>query len=319
VINQHLPQAVALSNGTILVTTGLIAHTRTRDELLAVLAHEVAHVVADHSLQNHKKRSQAEAFSNALSGVAAIGTAYLAVRDGASGASAARAGLAVGIATRFTSQAVLEDLGAKWSQEQELEADQIAQRWLVATGHSTSALADMLQEMLNYSSAAGFAEQTSQYDTYPSLNERVYALKVSPAVERVDPDHDAAISDCLVHNAELRISAAKYAQAFPLLDRAIATGWVTGKPYLLKAIGLRHLGNDSETNLEIPALLTEALTDEWELPWVHGEMGLMHLRLGDTSSARDSFTLLNNNEAASERSRLWAQRMLNKIARTARQ
>lgn len=39
-------------NGTIVINTGLLANLHTEDELVAILAHEIAHFIADHSIQN---------------------------------------------------------------------------------------------------------------------------------------------------------------------------------------------------------------------------------------------------------------------------
>ena len=40
------------SNGTMVIHTGLLSALHTEDELVAILSHEIAHFVLDHSVQN---------------------------------------------------------------------------------------------------------------------------------------------------------------------------------------------------------------------------------------------------------------------------
>ena len=47
------PNAFMLPNGTLVVNTGLLTQTINEDELLGVLAHEVAHFVLDHQVANY--------------------------------------------------------------------------------------------------------------------------------------------------------------------------------------------------------------------------------------------------------------------------
>lgn len=51
VAREALPNAFALPDGTIVVHTGLVAASRSSDELLGVLAHEVGHVVHRHGVR----------------------------------------------------------------------------------------------------------------------------------------------------------------------------------------------------------------------------------------------------------------------------
>ena len=50
-----IANASMFPNGTLMITTGLISLLHSEDELAAVLSHEIAHFVLDHSVQNYNK------------------------------------------------------------------------------------------------------------------------------------------------------------------------------------------------------------------------------------------------------------------------
>ncbi|MFM8559929.1 MAG: M48 family metalloprotease, partial [bacterium] len=69
-----VPNAMALSDGTIVVNVGLLTLLRSEDELAAVLAHEVGHVVLDHNMERYlaaKSRAGMATFLGAVAGVTA--------------------------------------------------------------------------------------------------------------------------------------------------------------------------------------------------------------------------------------------------------
>jgi hypothetical protein len=51
-IRAQKPETFVFNNGTIVITTGMIAKTSSEKELLAVLAEQTAHIVLDHNLMN---------------------------------------------------------------------------------------------------------------------------------------------------------------------------------------------------------------------------------------------------------------------------
>ena len=67
--------ACTFPNGTLIITTGLLSLLHTEAELAAILAHEIAHFVLDHSVQNRykmvKAQKRAEFWANFATGLAA--------------------------------------------------------------------------------------------------------------------------------------------------------------------------------------------------------------------------------------------------------
>lgn len=76
ILSTTTPNALALNDGTILITTGLLTTLETEAQLRAILAHEVAHIVLDHGLATYragKKRSRARnLLGSIVSGVTSV-------------------------------------------------------------------------------------------------------------------------------------------------------------------------------------------------------------------------------------------------------
>lgn len=85
VVNDISPNAFMCPNGTILITTGLLSTINSEEELIAALAHEVAHYVLDHSVININKDLQRHKTALFWAGfatvVAASADIYMTAKD----------------------------------------------------------------------------------------------------------------------------------------------------------------------------------------------------------------------------------------------
>ncbi|MDD9908392.1 MAG: M48 family metallopeptidase [Ahrensia sp.] len=150
------PNALALPAGTIVVTDQLV-RLGTHEEVVAVLAHEVAHVMHDHSLQQLYR-----AF-----GFAALVT-LIAGDIGAAGEEILGGG------------GVLVAMAA--SREMEEEADAEGVRLVQTIGGNPTALVTVLDKI--YDAVCGdvardVCEETSWWSTHPGAKERREALRAA--------------------------------------------------------------------------------------------------------------------------------------------
>lgn len=126
--------AFALPGGYVGVHLGLIAMTGTRDELAAVLAHEMSHVT-----QRHIARSTVSAQKQSLVGMAAIILGMIAAGR-SNNPNVAQAVLATG-------QGALVQGQLNFSREMEREADRVGYGVLTTAGFSPSGVATMFEKL----------------------------------------------------------------------------------------------------------------------------------------------------------------------------
>lgn len=75
IVDTPIPNAFALPDGSILVTSGLIRLAEHPDELAGVIAHEIAHIERDHVMKNVISRIGAGIFFDVVFGGAGVGQA----------------------------------------------------------------------------------------------------------------------------------------------------------------------------------------------------------------------------------------------------
>jgi len=148
------PNAFALPGGTIVLTDQMVKAARSRDEILAVLAHEIGHVELRHTLRHLLQDS-------AVAVVAAAITA-----------DAASLSVAVAGAPALLAQ-------AKYSREFETEADEFAFRLLKRHGLSPEAFATLMERLAKEHEGA---ERASAFiATHPMTAERVNRARAAAA------------------------------------------------------------------------------------------------------------------------------------------
>jgi predicted Zn-dependent protease len=130
VLDTPVVNAFALPGGYVYVTRGLLAIANNEAELAAVLGHEIGHVVSGHGEDRAKQNNRAGL------GVI-IGTILGGVFGGEDGATDA-----IKLGAKLASGYL-----AQYSQDQELEADQIGIQLLAKAGYSPFAQADFLKQL----------------------------------------------------------------------------------------------------------------------------------------------------------------------------
>ncbi|MEQ1245787.1 M48 family metalloprotease [Acinetobacter soli] len=149
--------AFAVPGGLFALNTGLIANAQNIDEVVGVMAHEVAHVT-----QRHYSRSQ-EAFKGqgllALAGIF-VGAALATKSNGEAGS-----------ALMLGTQAALIDKQLTYSRNQEREADRIGMQYMYAAGYNPQSMADFFETMQRSSVGIGFLPDF--WMTHPLTTERM--------------------------------------------------------------------------------------------------------------------------------------------------
>lgn len=173
-LNSPVANAFALPSGSLYVTRGLVALANDSAELAAVLSHEMAHVLADH----------AEARAKAAEKVALVeGVATDVLGPGAE----SRLALS-------SSKLTL----AKFSREQEVEADRLGIRISAGAGfdpYAASRLIDRLERYAAFRSALGAKDGANFLASHPAGLERrtlaaSVAAQVAPSAASAGSDRD---------------------------------------------------------------------------------------------------------------------------------
>ena len=150
--------------GEILISRGMLGLADTEAEVAAVLAHELAHLSADHHTQGNPDVVAARRALEAdmppwLVEMTFGKETYEQSADGALRASTVR----------------------RFSHEQEHEADQLAVRYLAQAGYEPQAVVDLLQRFYAFHRALGYGEDfetnaNGWLDTHPTTSERIDRL-----------------------------------------------------------------------------------------------------------------------------------------------
>ncbi|NUO76882.1 MAG: M48 family metallopeptidase [Lysobacter sp.] len=156
VFQDDSPNAFALPGGKIGVNTGIFTVAKTQDQLAAVIAHEIGHVVSRH----HDERITKQQGTSTLLG---IGSAIL---GGAYGSGAGNAASQLGGAAAQTFYLLPN------SRTQESEADVVGQQLAAKAGFDPRQAVNLWQNMI----AAGGSRPPQWLSTHPDPQSRISEL-----------------------------------------------------------------------------------------------------------------------------------------------
>lgn len=152
VLDDEAINAVSLPGGFIYVNRGLVDFVKSDDELAGVLAHEIAHVVAKHSI----KRLQAALGFNIVR--------ILAMVTGQSGAVAGTDLAAISMLTAY-------------SREDEILADKLGARYMRKAGFSPVAFLSFLERLQQKKRTEPLRPAGFYARTHPYISERIANIK----------------------------------------------------------------------------------------------------------------------------------------------
>lgn len=152
------PNAFALPGGKVGVYTGIFGVARDQDQLAAVIAHEIGHVVARH----HDERITRQA---GASGALQVVGSLLGSRYGEGVGSAAVQGGSIAAQAGFL---------LPGSRAQETEADVVGQELMARAGFDPRKAVDLWQNMI---AASGGSQQPQWLSTHPNPQSRIGELQ----------------------------------------------------------------------------------------------------------------------------------------------
>ncbi len=211
VLRDPLPNALALPNGSIFVTTGLLSLLEHEAQLANVLAHEIVHVRNRHSYLEYRSYRKKMVTIHVLEAV------------GAGVPITSAAGAIVSVAASVAQPVVAATING-YSRELEKEADLDALDRLVASGYDPSEMAktfELLQKSYDVEMLKVY------YTDHPKLQERIAYVnesikKLPPAAAaRPNAEHRerylARVEEAVRHNLQLDIESGRF-------RTAVATG-----------------------------------------------------------------------------------------------
>lgn len=292
ILRTEVPNALAFSDGTIYVSTGLLATLDRSVELEALLAHQVAHILLDHAFTNHQSGEHWDQARNLLGRIASGVTSVMTPFGGGDAPSKSEYGLETSVSNQYLNPKFLGPAGLEYDTDQEAAANRLAREWLQTHDRTAAALHAALRKVRRASLVDRPAPGATFADLHPSPD-RLRSLLVTESVEAENPSSDAdrsydrQMAPLLEQEAELEIVARRYQSAGDVLDRAIASGRASPSAYLLKAHALRNGRTDAAGHEQILALLdtAEARSGPSE-PRIDAERALVRLRQDRVEQAR---------------------------------
>lgn len=162
ILNSPEINAFAVPGGKVFINSGLILLLENEDELAAILAHEIGHVVARHIAKRGEKVQKVT--------LATLGAILAGIFLGGQAAGA--------IAT--TSVAASETALLKYSREDEEEADYLGLKFMQQAGYKRTGMLSVLKKLRRQQGPAS-NDIPSYLQTHPALEERLADLEVQMA------------------------------------------------------------------------------------------------------------------------------------------
>lgn len=289
--NESNPNAFCLPNGSICITTGLLSVIESEDELMGVLAHEIAHFVGDHHINNillkEKRVRRAEFWSGVATALAGIAEAYVASKNEYYDFGTLTYSTAI-ISTEIA-KTMVERFGMEYNHEQEFAADEAAFEVMQFLNKKPEAYVSALTKIGNYLYRTGNYESIQNSHTHPSLDSRLAKLDAKPN-NYFSKDYQIKMSFVNTNNAKIEYNKKHFIECEKLVDKNINAGVATEDDYILKAMSIRIMHSDEEHNLIALDYLEKA--EELNLEpnsYVSKQKAITYMRLGQMDKAQSSF------------------------------
>ncbi|MBO7764541.1 MAG: M48 family metalloprotease [Bacteroidales bacterium] len=254
--------AACYPNGTIIINTGMLAALHSEDELVAILAHEIAHFILDHSIKNINKAIQrqkrAEFWVGITTGLTAIAEVGMAAHASANNSYYEPGELTASVAHLSTTvgKKVLDRLGMEYNHEQEKEADEIAREVVKYLGYDPNALSTALSRIhQDYLAERNNVQYFASY-THPALVDRI--KENGQPNTNVSHEFEKMVSFAVSDIANMKYNNKRFHQCLQLVSQNIENNVGQVDDYILKANCILATQNSLESNIEALSLINIA-------------------------------------------------------------
>lgn len=242
VLRDPMQNAFAEPNGTVYVTTGLLALLENESELAGVLGHELTHTYNRHLYLENRSMRKKVLTMNILGAAASVA-------PGGAGFSAGAQvfGAAVQLGAAITDQILIASVYG-YSRENEQEADSNGLAMMTAAAYDPNAMARSFQ-LLDQGSRYEFEPFDTFYHDHPKLTERRklaldYAAGHPVATPRVTPEQEylGKVAPAICYNIDADINSRRARSAVRAAQRLVNAFPDQPKYQLLLGDGYRALG-----------------------------------------------------------------------------
>ena len=306
ILNDNALNMGIFPNGLLMISTGFLSCLHSEAELVAVLSHEIAHLVLDHHVQNVNKeisrKNRAEFWSALLTGATAV----------IEGVAAANSNYVPGVATMgmallsaSVASQVIDRLGMKYNLEQEREADRLAKYVLDMLQYDTNALATALFRLQEVEENHGYDKIYFASYSHRELIKRINAVgEVSPLR---DVDFEKKLSFVITNVARNKYKEGHFKETIALVEQNIDNYVAVSEDLMLKANCLLSLYNNERSNNEALALIHLAKDLAPSDINIYKAEILAYLRLNDRDTA---FRLLQEYDSILANASCWSVNLL---------
>ena len=293
------PNACAYPNGTLVFNTRLLAMMDCEEELLGVVAHEMAHYMLEHAVSNYIEIAQKAKKKKLWANIAMVATTTLGaaasavdVANGGTGVGQIEAGAMLGFMIGDAIYNSLENLGYKFSQQQELEADAVAVALLENIGVSKSYYVSALNKlrMEDYRFGREIVK-TKKKSTHPALDERIAKIGGELVTYDECPEYSKKIAEVLTIDAFVEKNIHKdYSRTLNALTRKEKSASLTLDDYLILIPTMLDMSNTNEGNKTVLSILQRTMTefDHPDIASLTKYEALVYVRLKDKEGAANS-------------------------------
>jgi predicted Zn-dependent protease len=275
--------------GTMVVYTGLLTRVESKDELAAVIGHELAHYTRMHSIQRVR-----HARSNRNKALIASFTLGIALGVDAGGASDT-ASFGSSIANMFSEGGI-----RSFSRENETEADFLGTRLLEEAGYNPHASYQVWEMMVAEELAVSDAKksrQTSLWSTHPAPIERAAVLRENITIqygpaqensaESINP-HVAMLSENYDYLMESQFDTIQFDRLETMLNRHLKNNVSPAKVQFYRGELHRQRNQEDDQIIAREAYMASINSVEPH-PGAYRELGYMNLKAGLKDAANENF------------------------------